>query len=132
MRLTLPLQKSPRLKGKLLSALEMHPNIKDSCSLIRGIKIERNRKAQEKKPEKGCSVWQAGGRISECSSQYVLTSCAKESYLRLSSATLPFNFYLFTGPGRILLFYSCHPLHAWPKRTSTLLWPKANNSTPDS
>ena len=24
------------------------------------------------------------------------------------------------------------PLHAWPKRTSSLLWHKANNSTPDS
>ena len=31
----------------------MHPNIKNSCSLISGINIERNRKAQEKKNRKG-------------------------------------------------------------------------------
>ena len=40
------LQKSPMLKGKILNALEMHPNIEDS--IVSGIKIEKHRKKNRK------------------------------------------------------------------------------------
>lgn len=41
------LQKSPMLKGKILNALEMHPNIEDS--VVSGIKIEKHRKKKQKR-----------------------------------------------------------------------------------
>ena len=41
-------QKSPMLKGKILNALEMHPNIEDS--IVSGIKteIEKHRKKTDR------------------------------------------------------------------------------------
>ena len=35
------------LKGKILNALEMHPNIEDS--IVSGIKIEKHRKKKQKR-----------------------------------------------------------------------------------
>lgn len=47
-----PLQKSPSLKAKMLSALEMHPNIKDSYGWFSGTQINREAEKSRKKSQK--------------------------------------------------------------------------------
>lgn len=60
-----PLQKSLRLKPGILSVLKMHPDIKDSYSLINGIKITREIAKHGKNRREGSSL-QIGGRIEGC------------------------------------------------------------------